>query len=745
MARGAPGEAVYTPEVSPLDLPRKVTPEAGPENFGSGIGRGLSAIGDTLDKKYQADAATWASDQLTQARLKAVNDLEAAKSAAPEGDQTGFTDKFMAGFDKSNADLVKSAGSNPIARQMVAKGLTDLRQTLQQHTMGWEAAQNVAYREESVKNNLESQLSIVEAHPEMGPQVGSTLTDQIDAIGGDPSRRLALKRNAYQQLSLAEANGLTRQDPRGALQALNDPANASAVFKPVVSGLTDQQREVVRQKANEELTKPIYSLLEQNDFAGAQKNLYAQRDLMDPKTVYQMQNIIDAKSKEKVNENKQDIADRYQDSMVAAQYGIPHAVTVTRAEMDVLHPKDGQRAWDALQGIVAAGSKAQEYDRMTPAQIQADVEGSRPTEGGPETALKIKAYEIRAHAADQSLKARNADPAQFAIDSGAGWKPLDLSKPEDAMAQLKSRANSQGLVSEQTGVNTPLLSKQETKQFTGWLDNQKPSDRLQTLTTLRTNLPNDQAYGALMKQIAPGSPVTAVAGAMLDKPPAAAPSWYDTRFAVNPIVPQRMLEGQEILRGKDEKGITSKFPMPPDEDLQAQFQSAVGGANSDLFRGRPETLETAFASYKAYYAAEASHRGVTNGVINTDIARLAATSVVGHADTYGSTNLVVPAGMDPTRFQGTVDAASKSALKAGGYSDKDIEALRGYGMRELGETLGTGRYVIIDGNGDPLKSKTGNASVVIDLNHVRTQHASVFNERASPVPSVTAATEPEGP
>jgi hypothetical protein len=727
MARGAPGEEGYTPQVQPEDLPRKIVPrlEAVP------VGSVFEQAANASEAKYKADSATYAGEQLAELRSQAVQSLQAAKDAqSADEDPSAFTDKFLKTFDGQAKPLTSNSAisGNPIAQKMIADGVTTLRQTLQEHTLSWQAHQQVAYRENSFYTQVKTNAAVVEAHPELLASVGSTLKDVANSIGGDPSKRLEHMRAMDSVLSEAAANGLSRQDPRGALKALNDPEKAPPQFANVISRLTDAQRETMRQKANEGLTKPIYSLLEDNDFKGAQKKLLANRDVMDPKTLYAMQNIIDAKSKEKANENRQDIADRLQDSMAAAQFGMHNPISVTRAEMDVLYPKNAQRHWDALQGIVAAGAKAQEYDRMTPDQIAADVDRAQPTEGGPEAALRIRAYEMRASAAAQSIKARNQDPAQFAIDSGAGWKPIDLTKPDEVLAQLRSRANSQGLVSEQTGVNTPLLSKQETKLVTGWLDNQKPADRLQTLAALRSSLPNDQAYGALMRQIAPGSPITAVAGAMLDKPSGQAPAWYNDKFATPPIVPQRMLEGQEILRSKDEKGMASKFPMPGDKDLLSQFQSAVGGSNSDLFRGRPDTLEVVYAAYKAAYAAEASHRGVTNGVINAEIAQQAAQSVVGHATTYGNTNLVVPAGMDPTKFEGIVSAASKSALQAGGYSAKDIEALRGHGLRELGDTLGTGRYVVIDGNGDPLKSKTGQNTIIVDLNKVRSQHASVFED-----------------
>ena len=711
---------------------RRIIPTLRP----SDIGESVENLGLTAMKAQQAmqakDAAVYVGKNIAQARVAAEQTFLDTQGKSSDDIQKdgGFTPSVMKGFTAATQAMTDEA-PNGIAKRLMQEHLQSLGADLQIRALKQDAANRVVEKATSATTSAKTAATAVELNPDSWQAAGGEQHASIANMGLPPEETTRLQSLSNEMITRAAAKGYATQDPVTTLKRLHDAKD------PLFSSMSLQERESTQQQANDSAGKPIYDSLTNEDFKGAQSNLDRVKSVMDPHKVYELQNTIDAKIKEKQNENKQDIADRFQDSMVSAQYGLKNPVSVTRAEMDVLYPKDGQRHWDALQSVVASGAKAQEYDRMTPEQIQADVNSSRPTTGGPEAALRIKAFEIRANAAEQSMKARTQDPAQFAIDSGAGWKPLDLSKPEDAMAQLKSRANSQGLVSEQTGVNTPLLTKQETHQLTGWLDNQKPSDRLQTLTSLRTSLPNDQAYGSLMKQIAPDSPITAVAGAMLDKPPVAAPAWYDSKFTTNPIVPQRMLEGQDILRAKDEKGITSKFPMPSDEDLQSQFQSAVGGANSDLFRGRPQTLETAFAAYKAYYAAEASHRGVTNGVINTDIAQLAAQSVVGHATTYGSTTLTVPAGMDPTRFEGTVTAASKSALLAGGYSAKDIEALRGYGLRELGDTLGTGRYVIIDGNGDPLKSKTGQNSVIIDLNKVRSQHASVFKdtEEAGPTPT----------
>jgi hypothetical protein len=722
MAHGQPDEDIYQPRVQPEDLPRKIVPrmEAVP------VGQAFEGAFDASERKYQADSATWASDQIAQARVKAVQDLKTAQDNAPTGDQTGFTEKYLSTFDKNTADLAQGTASNPVASAMIQHGMTSLRQTLQTQTMGWEAQQNVAYRQDSFHKNLSAQLPIVEAHPELADQVGSTLADQVRVMGVEPSTQYQLFRAMHEQLSVAAANGLTRQNPHGVLTALNNPESASADFEPVLQ-LNDAQREAVRNKANEGLAKPVYSSLTDGDTDGAQTQLNAVRDILDPHNAFSLQNTIDAKVREKQNDQKQDIADRLQDSMKAAEYGLPNSVAVTRSELGILYPKDAQRHWDALQGTVAAGAMGLKMNQMKPEDAAAIRDAAYPSGGGPEAANKIQSYEILAHAFDRSMQARHADPAQFAIDNSTGWKPLDFSKPDDMLAQLRSRANTQGQVSEQSGFNTPLLSIPEQQQLTGWLGNQPPIDRLRTLAALRETLPSDQAYVSLLKQVAPGSPLTAIAGATMDRPKnGEIPNWYNPSFATSTIVGQRILEGEQILRDKDEKGITSKFPMPSDTDLKTAFDGVVGGPASDLFRGRSEMQESYWAAYKASYAAEASHAGVSSGILNQNLALRAASNVIGNATQYGPSNLVVPAGMDPTRFRGNLDAATTSALIAAGYSDKpdpahpgndsDIEVFRshGYGLRELGDTLGTGRYLIIDGNGDPLKSRAGK-SITVDL------------------------------
>lgn len=256
MARGQPDEETYQPRVMPEDLPRKVVPEMS----GNSIGPGISQVGDVLEKKYQADSATWAGDQIAKARTQALATLQAAKDNLPAGQDPGdFAQSYLKSFDDQTKDLTQNdqVASNPYARQMIQKGMNEFRETMAQHVFGYEAAQRVAYREDSLQKNLQSQAMVVQAHPELKDQVASTLTDQANSIGGDASVRLARMRAIDTNISTAAVDGYTRQNPQAMLDALKDPENAPATVKDSLSRLTDAQREVVQAKATQQVSNGI--------------------------------------------------------------------------------------------------------------------------------------------------------------------------------------------------------------------------------------------------------------------------------------------------------------------------------------------------------------------------------------------------------------------------------------------------------------------------------------------------------
>lgn len=312
MARGGvPDEGVYDPRVMPEDLPRKLTPEMrGP----SPVGEALERLGDSASIKYQRDAATWAGDQVAALRVKAVQNLETMKRNAPSGDPGNFTENYLTQFDKDAAPLTDAASNNPYARAMVHKGVQELRDTLATHTMGWEAAQRVAYRTDSIDQNITSQLPLVEAHPELATSVGSTLMDQVNASGADPAKRLEMGRAMHAQISMAAATGLARQNPAGTLTALNDPDNAPDALR----GLTNEQREAVRARASQELVKNKAAAITQvYSGAGTTAGVHALAgvdqdasipDELKPQVRAQVNNEVNQLRDQRREENAQEIA-----------------------------------------------------------------------------------------------------------------------------------------------------------------------------------------------------------------------------------------------------------------------------------------------------------------------------------------------------------------------------------------------------------------------------------------------------
>lgn len=216
MPRGDPGEGGYTPEVSAEDLPRKFMPraEAGP------IGPALGQFSEAVNRQYESSSATWAGDQVADFRLKALQNLEDMKAKAPTGDPGNFTEQYLGKYDQDAAPLVAQAGSNPYARQMVQHGLSQLRDTLATHSMEWEATQRVASQNDSLQDNLDKQLPLVRAHPEMADQIGSTLMDQVNASRNDPATKLKFSRGMDNALTKSAALGMVDQNPTSVYEQL---------------------------------------------------------------------------------------------------------------------------------------------------------------------------------------------------------------------------------------------------------------------------------------------------------------------------------------------------------------------------------------------------------------------------------------------------------------------------------------------------------------------------------------------
>jgi hypothetical protein len=678
----------YQTSVEPEALPGRPYPRfpdaVSPQSTGEAIGRGIEDVGAVAQQHYDAVMSQARQAQLTDAHnqfqtlsLSLTHDPQTGAFTKQGKDAFGLPDQYLPQYDQQAQQIIDNV-PDPRARQ---------------------AAQLAA------------------------AQVRGHLAEQLDTYELDQHRQFNLQ-TAKSSVALAQQVGPANYNHPDILAANLDHIDASLENLAKQQGLSvdDPQIQEARQEARSTFhSNVIDRMLGDGKTQLADAYLKTTQGELDARTFEALSSRIGAKEKEAQNEAKQDVADRYQDSMEAAMAGLKNPLTVSRGELNILFPKDAQRHWDGLQSMTQAGAQSKEYDKMTADQIHADLDARRPTQGGPEAAFQLRSYDILDRAAQRSLAARRDDPAQFAIDSGQGWQALDFRAPQNIPQQLRSRANSAGQVSDQIGGPVSLLTKPEAKAFGTQLATQPPSQQLALLSTLRSSLPTEGAYESILHQVAPASPVLAVAGQMLDPPSRNTPTWYNPQFGANPVVGERILRGEQILNGKGEEKAgtssattgtaTSGFAIPKDTELYPAFNEHIG----NLFQGRAQTAEVYYHAFRDYYAAAAEAAGDTSGTFNKGLARQAAEAVMGHPVQYGTSDLRAPHGMDPTLFEGSMDRAVNDALEQAGYGAREKELLRGYGVRELGGTLGSGRYALVNSEGQPLKTPDGSEPVIVDL------------------------------
>jgi hypothetical protein len=348
-------------------------------------------------------------------------------------------------------------------------------------------------------------------------------------------------------------------------------------------------------------------------------------------------------------------------------------------------------------------------------------------------------------AVNQNVNLMEKAPLLFAANrNGTEVAPLNLQGmdtpdgKDQVTAAIHDRMATLGALRKQYGsaiAPTPLLP-QEAAQLSAQLDSSTPAAKAQMLVSLRGAFNDDTAYQAAMRQIAPRSPVTAIAGQMVgSSSPASTPVWFDHQFAPDMTTPQRILTGEALLnptRGEQagEEGgkgtIKTGMPMPPDGGI-AGLRAEFGKAAGDLFRDRPQLADAHYAVFKAAYAALLAEKGDMKGVGDPTLEKQALQMSLGTRTKFNGDTVSVPVGMDPTRFSGLVQNAVAGAAHRANAPADWADRIRGYQLRELG-SVGSGQYELVNGNA-PLIRPDGKGPFIIDL---KNQYLATNGARGSP-------------
>lgn len=293
------------------------------------------------------------------------------------------------------------------------------------------------------------------------------------------------------------------------------------------------------------------------------------------------------------------------------------------------------------------------------------------------------------------------DPITFAARQGiATPAPLDLSNPlqaADGLAASYSLARS--MVAKYDAPFKPL-SVPQTELVNRILDGGGWKEKRDYLGQLFQASRGDvRGYSAVMSQIAPDHPVTAVAGEYAAKGRAQASLL--------------MLQGEAILRpsmkadGKPDGG--TLIPMPPEQDLRREFDKRVGGA----YAGDDQTRNVMYQATRAIYA-KLSSLASDKDTKAPNMKRLneAITLANGEINEHRGRDTVLPYGLDYGQFKDGLRRRIKDAVDAGALDPLMTEG-RVYDLPL--EAAGDGRYVFQTGNG-PLLGKN-NRPFLVDFNH----------------------------
>jgi len=307
--------------------------------------------------------------------------------------------------------------------------------------------------------------------------------------------------------------------------------------------------------------------------------------------------------------------------------------------------------------------------------------------------------------------------------TGDAVAPLPLQTLADGdvtavQAQLAVRADILTAMREQYGheVGASPLLPQEAQALSAALGRLGPQQSAEFFGVLSATITDPTMYRAAMQQIAPDSPVRAMAGMIFaEQRQTTLRSGGIFRGAVKAEagdVARTMLEGESILnktkgdKAEDGKG---KFPVPPPSQFTAEIETFVGTA----FAANPEAYELAEQAVRAYYVGRASRDGDVSGVIDSKRVQEAVRAVLGEPVDVGGADVFPPWGMEEDDFLDRIEAGwteTMDAIPAGFSRDLDDYQLRQVGGNTY-RVVGAGGAYLYGADGQPVTLVIGREPV----------------------------------
>jgi hypothetical protein len=397
---------------------------------------------------------------------------------------------------------------------------------------------------------------------------------------------------------------------------------------------------------------------------------------------------------------KSQVASTENDHVAAYMNGQPVQKPLSEADYTKAYgPVEGPQRYAQYQQIGVMGVDMNALKLQTPEQMQATVQKYQPDPAKPGYDLANKRYAAVVEAANRVSTARNADPIQYAIDSKAApVATINWNDADKAMAELKNRVGVAATMSGTYGTPYALLTKAEATNLAAGINTMNAVQKTAYFATIAKAIPNQDALHAIMQQIAPDSPVSAVVGklATMDKNNVIREGGiFTSELSYNPqVVASMIARGEELINpGKNAKGEDGKPKMnllPKEQDFDQQFNNEIGSTFTGQQR---DAYNTAMQAVKAYYAAAAEKDSDYSGVIKPDRLKTAIEAVTGGASNINGTQVRRPWGMMPDTFVNKARSAFDAKMVELGRKGSNANFFN-HGLENYGDG-----YRIIDGTG----------------------------------------------
>lgn len=378
---------------------------------------------------------------------------------------------------------------------------------------------------------------------------------------------------------------------------------------------------------------------------------------------------------------------------------------------DILNVSKGSSLEQDAQNMVGLANATRQFRLSPPQQQEAMITRAETMIRQDPTKFDLQLLTSWKEIFSKQQSALREDPTTFAVRQGLveantlAAKPLDLTQPLQAAPQLEARfALARGMAQRYQAPFKPL-TKEETDLLSGFLRTATAAKKSEYFGMLAQASAGDMdGYRAMMGQIAPDDPVTAIGATFAGR-------GYRTKDGEIVVgrgtsISDLIFGGQQLLQpNRKDDGTPDKgkiWPMPSGADEQ-KMRQVFSGLERDAYAGLGPVRNAYYQTAQAIYAKLSEKEGDSSGVLDSGRWETAIKLSTGGFDRYNGKSVVLPYGHNAASFRDGVSARIDLIPDL-------AEGVTPSKLRDLPlEMAGDGRYVfragdklVLDKNGAPL-------------------------------------------